>query len=75
MSTQRSKTLLREVKRGEVIHPRELARRAIRERAEALPGGVAEVHDPNRTGDPARALPVDEAVDKATFRVPDSEHS
>lgn len=61
------RTQLREVKRGESVHPRELARRAIRQHAESQPGGVAQVHDINRTGDPAPILPVDKAVDSATY--------
>lgn len=62
---------LRAVQRGEPVHARELARRIIRERAEAEPGGVAQVHGVNRTGDPAPALPVDSAIDKATYRIPE----
>lgn len=67
-----NKSQLRAVNQGEAIHPRELARRIIREQAESLPGGVAEVHDVNRTDPdkPAPALPVDTAIRKGTYEIP-----
>lgn len=68
------KTSLRAVEKGELIHPRDLARRIIRDRAKQQKGGLAEVHDPDRPDLDRNApmLPVDEAVKSATYQIQES---